>query len=147
MSENGFFFDELSEYKQNLLREAEKLFPQTTEEFLKKEGRRLTALHKKRAKQDVGTSKGKKRNWDEKKSYHKKFKTGKIYDYQGDKCVRAYNSARHSHLIEYGHKMKDGKFVPGRYVFKVVQNQFKHIFEDDCDKFLNTYMEDLGDHK
>lgn len=143
---SGFFFDELSDFKKDLLREAEKIFPEETEKFLKDEGKKLTALQKRIAKQDVGTSKGKKKDWEEKKSYHKRFKTGKLYDYQGDKCIRAYNGSPHGHLIEYGHKTTNNRFVSGRYVIKSSENQFKHEFEKDCDNFLSNYFDDIGNH-
>lgn len=139
---DGFFFEELSEFKQDLLREASEVFTKETETFLKKEGRKLSNIQKNIAKQDVGTT-GK--NGD--KSYHKRFKVSKIYGNQGDKFLKALNSSPHAHLIEYGHKSTNGKFVPGRYVMKSSENQFKHEFEKDCDEFLGEYFDEIGEHK
>ena len=147
MNSEGFFFDELSDLKKDLLREAAKVFPKETEKFLRQEGQKLTNIQKRIAKQDVGTSKGQKKDWNEKKSYHKRFKTGKVYDYSGDKCIRAFNSSPHGHLIEFGHKTQNGKFVPGRYVIKSAENEFKNDFEKDCDEFLSEYFDDIGNHK
>lgn len=138
---DGFFFEELSDFKKDLLREASGIFVEETEAFLKKEGRKLSSIQKKIAKQDVGTT-GK--NGD--KSYHKRFKVSKLYGDSGDKFIKALNSAPHAHLIEYGHKTTNGKFVPGRYVMKSSENQFKHEFEKDCDEFLGEYFDNIGEH-
>lgn len=101
---DGLLFDDLSEFKKDLLRSVNQAFPEATNEFLKDEAKKLRKAVKKEAKHSVGTSKGKKLNWDKQKSYHNKFKIGKIYVYsENDKCVRVYNSAFHSHLIEQGH--------------------------------------------
>lgn len=149
---DGFFFEELSELKKDFMREANEIFPEKMDEFLKKEGRKLSNLQKKIAKQDIGTSKGKKKDWKAETSYHKGFKVSKTYNSLGDKFVKAYNNAKHAHLIEYGHKMckKDGsftgKFVPGRYVIQSSKNQFKHEFAKDCEEFLSDYSDDIGNH-
>lgn len=149
---DGFFFEELSEFKKDLMREANEIFPEKMEAFLKKEGRKLSNLQKKIAKQDVGTSKGKKKDWEEETSYRKHFKVSKTYNSLGDKFIKSYNNAKHAHLIEYGHRMckKDGsftgKFVPGRYVIQASKNQFKHEFAKDCDEFLSEYYDDIGKH-
>ena len=129
------------------MREAAKVFPEEMNKFLKKEARKLSQIQVKIAKKDVGTSKGTKKNWNPDKSYHKKFKVGKIYDYSGDKCIRAFNSSPHGHLIENGHKTENGKFVHGKYVIAASENQFKNEFESDCDSFLNEYFDDIGNHK
>ena len=138
---DGFFFEELSDFKKDLLREAGKVFKKETETFLKQEARKLSNIQKKIAKQDVGTT-GK----NDDKSYHKRFKVSKLYGTEYEKFIKALNSAPHSHLIEYGHKTQNGKFVQGRYVIKSSENQFKNEFVDDCDKFLSEYFDDLGEH-
>lgn len=138
MSE-GFFFDELSEFKKDLMREVKELFPKETEKFLKDEAKKLTKKQRQIAKQEVkSTGKG------GDKSYHKKFKVGKIYTYDGDKCVRSYNGSPHAHLIENGHKTQNGKFVQGRYILKISQNEFKTEFAKDCDRFLGEYFDEVG---
>ena len=138
MFEEGFLFDQLSEAKQNLLRSIAKVYPE-----------------------EVGTSKGKKKNWKEKTSYHKGFKVGKKYDYNGDTCCRAYNGSPHAHLIEYGHRniprgqkratTREGRendtrkasgFTLGKYVFDIASLDFEPEFKDDCEKFLMKYVDD-----
>ena len=65
--DEGFLFDELSEVKQDILRSIKKLYPKESENFLKKEAKKLLKTTKKVAKKEVGTSKDTKKNWDEKK--------------------------------------------------------------------------------
>ena len=137
MPDSGFFYDELTDFNKEMMDLAEKGFPAETDTFLRREGRKLTALQKRTAKQDTGTSKGKKKDWKKETSYMSGFKTGKIYKTSDGKKVSAYNKARHGHLVEYGHKTKNGKYVHGRYVIASASNEFKHIFENDCEKFTD----------
>ena len=62
MSQEGFLFDELSEFKQNLLRDIKENYPKETEKFIKKEATKVAKVARKIAKREVGTSKGKKKN-------------------------------------------------------------------------------------
>lgn len=159
--EEGFLFDELSEAKQDILRAINKAYPKESEKFIKNEAKKLLKTTKKVAKKEVGTSKGKKKNWDEKKSYHKKFKVGKKYDYDGDTCVRVYNSSPHAHLIEYGHRniprgqkratTREGRkndnrkatgFTMGKLVFDIASLEFEPEFKTDCELFMSEYVDD-----
>lgn len=161
MTQEGFLFDELSEFKQNLLRDIKDVFPKETQKFLKTEASKCTKVARKIARRKVGTSKGKKKNWIDSKSYHKKFKVGKIYDYSGDMCCRAYNSSPHAHLIEYGHvnvprgskrattrkgreeqsKQSRGvSFTEGHLIFKVAEMEFMTDFLNDTESFLFEYF-------
>ena len=161
MFEEGFLFDQLSEAKQNLLRSIAKVYPEEAGQFVKEEARKLMGVAKKVAKQEVGTSKGKKKNWKEKTSYHKGFKVGKKYDYNGDTCCRAYNASPHGHLVEYGHlniprgqkraTTREGRkndtrkasgFTLGKYVFDIASLDFEPESKHDCEKFLMKYVDD-----
>lgn len=137
--QDGFYFDELSEFRQDLLKEVNRVFPEETNKFLKYEAKSLSKIQKQIARQDVGTT-GKSGD----KSYHKKFKVGKIYLYGDEKAIRAYNSSRHAHLVEYGYKTENNKFVSGRYVLKSSENQFKEDFYKDTEGFLFKYFDDIG---
>lgn len=159
--DEGFLFDELSEAKQDLLRSISKVYPKESDKFLKDEAKKLLKVSKKVGKQEVGTSKGKKKNWDANKSYHKKFKVGKKYDYNGDDCIRVYNSAPHAHLIEFGHRniprgqkratTREGRkndtrkatgFTMGKLVFDIAQLEFEPDFKNDCEQFMIKYVDD-----
>lgn len=137
--QDGFYFDELSEFRQDLLKEVNRVFPEETNKFLKDEARTLSKIQKQIARQDVGTTD---KNGD--KSYHQKFKVGKIYLYGDEKAIRAYNSSPHAHLIEYGHKTVNNKFVSGRYVLKASENEFKNDFFKDTEEFLFKFVDDIG---
>lgn len=143
----GFYFDELSDFKKDLLNEANKLFPKETEKFLKTECQGLLKVVKRVAKANVGTAKGTKKDWQTQKSYHKRFKVGKKYFYNGDLSQRVYNGSPHGHLIEYGHKTQNGKFVSGKYVFEKASTEYGQEFSKNCDEFLGQYFDDIGDHK
>ncbi len=146
---SGFLFNELSEFKQDLMRDIQTLFPKETDEFLKEEAKKFKKEVQSVAKSNVGKGeahfrtdkKGKKKST----NYHKNFKIGKKYIRGDNKCLRVYNGARHAHLIEYGHVSanKYGKngFVLGKYVFKEAELNFKSEFLDDAEKFLYTYFD------
>lgn len=141
---DGFFFDELSDYRKKLLTKTADLFPKETDDFLKTRARELNKIQKKIARQDVGTSKGKNKKWVREKSYHYRFKAGKIYKYGGAKAIRAYNSARHGHLIENGHMTKSGKFVQGRHVIKSSINEYRPKYHSAVEEFLFNFFSDIG---
>lgn len=162
--DNGFLFNELSEAKQNLMRAAKEKFPEETKEFLKEQAKKLRQKARKIGKRDVGTSKNKKKNWISQKSYHQKFKIGKIYIYgESDKCIRVYNSASHGHLVEYGHvniprgtkrattrkgrieQLKNRKgtgITLGRYVFTLAEIEHTTQFLEDANMFLYQFVDD-----
>lgn len=163
MSQEGFLFEELSNFKQSLMLEVKENFPKETAQFIKKEASKVLKVAKKIAKKEVGTSKGKKKDWVDSKSYHNKFKVGKTYDYAGDLCCRAYNSAPHAHLIEYGHvnvprgnarattragrqeqstQSRGTGFTLGKFVFKLAEMEFISDFKDDSEQFLYQFFDD-----
>jgi len=154
--ESGFIFDSLTDAKKRLLLGANELYPKETDKFLKDEAKKLRKVHKKTAKKEVGTSKGSKKNWDKKKSYHQRFEVGKIYIYgEKDKSIREYNNAPHAHLIELGHaQVPRGKkghsnrggipngYTIGRYVMYLAETEFKTQFMLDADDFLYQFVDD-----
>lgn len=163
MSQEGFLFDELSDFKKKLMLDIKENFPKETAKFIKQEAQKCVKVAKKVAKKEVGTSKGKKKNWIESKSYHKGFKVGKTYDYSGDLCCRAYNKSPHAHLIEYGHvnvprgnarattragrkeqsKSSRGTgFTLGKFVFKLAELEFITDFKDDSERFMFQYFDE-----
>lgn len=161
---DGFLFDGLSELRKNLMLSAKEKYPKETDKFMKQEAKKLLKSAKKLAKKTVGTSKGQRKNWVKEKSYHQKFKIGKIYVFgENDKCIRIYNSARHAHLVEYGHagvprgtkrattragraeqlkKRKITRYVEGKFVFLDTELDFKTEFELDCNDFLYQFVDD-----
>lgn len=162
--ESSFLFNALSDAKKDLMRAAKEKFPEETKKFLKEQAKKMRKLSRKIGKQEVGTSKGKKKNWVASKSYHQKFKIGKIYVYgENDKCIRVYNSAQHAHLIEYGHiniprgtkrattrkgrieqakNRKGTGLTLGRLVFKLAETEYKSQFLDDANMFLYQFVDD-----
>lgn len=156
----GFFFDELSDFKKELMLEAKELFPEETKKFIKKEGRALSKKAKNIAKQIIGTAKGIKKDWKYKTSYHAGFDSSKVFFSNGDICCKAFNHAPHAKLIEYGHYQvprgkkgasnKGGKpngFTEGKYVFEKASTEYGQEFSKNCDEFLGQYFDDIGDHK
>ena len=156
---SGFYFDELSNYKKELLTEVNDVFPKETRKFLTKEAQKLTKKMQNKAETEVkhGAKKtiikrnGKKREV----NYHKCFKKGKIYIKDKDICIRAYNNAPHGHLIENGHyivargegskkgiKRKsgaDGKhigWVSGKKIIEKSYIEFQNEFSGDMESFL-----------
>ena len=168
MSQEGFLFDELSEFKKELMRDIKENFPKETEKFIKKEAGKALSVARKIAKRQVGTSKGTKKDWQESKSYHKGFKVGKTYNYGNDLCCRAYNKAPHAHLIEYGHvnvprssaraTTREGRkeqasqsrgtgFTMGKLIFKQAEMQFLSEYLNDAEEFMYKYFDETSKGK
>ena len=154
--QDGFLFDELSELKKDLLRSIKDKYPDETKKFIKGEAKKLTNVAKKIAKKQIGTSKNSKKEWIAEKSYHKKWKAGVPYKYsEGDLCCRAYNSAPHAHMLEYGHRQvprgkkgqsnKGGQangFTDGNMIMFQAETDFLSDWLNDCEKFFCEYVED-----
>lgn len=162
MAQDGFLFGELSEFKQELMRDIKQNFPKETEKFIKKETGKVLNVARKVAKKEVGTSKGTKKDWQESKSYHKGFKVGKTYNYGNDLCCRAYNKSPHAHLIEYGHvnvprsssrattragraeqasQNRGTGFTLGKFIFKQAEINFLSEYLNDSEQFLYQYFD------
>lgn len=134
--QDGFLFDELSEFKKDLFRSINEKYSDETKKFIKKEAKKVAIKAKDIANKQVKKKTG---------LYHKSFKSGKVYKYgESDTCCRAFNSAPHAHLIEYGHvqKGKTNSFVPGKMIFKQAEIESTTEFLDDCEKFLTQFVDD-----
>ena len=168
MTQDGFLFGELSEFKQELMRDIKENFPKETEKFIKKEAGKCLKVAKKIGKKEVGTSKGKKKDWVESKSYHNGFKVGKTYKYGNDLCCRAYNKSPHAHLIEYGHvnvprsskrattragraeqasQNRGTGFTLGKLVFKQAEIEFINQYLNDAEEFMYQYFDETSKGK
>lgn len=144
---------EVENLSKDLIDFATKWYPKETKNFLKKEVDKANKKAKQIAKAEVGTSKGKKKNWIASKSYHKKFKTGKVFSNDDVFECKVYNSSRHSHLIEYGHKKvprgKKGKsnrggqsngFTAGKHIFEKTKIQCETEFEKNAEDFIDSLL-------
>lgn len=134
--QDGFLFDELSNFKKDLFRSINEKYPDETKKFIKKEAKKVALKAKDIANKQVNKKTG---------LYHKSFKSGKVYKYgENDTCCRAYNSAPHAHLIEYGHvqKGKINSFTPGKMIFKQAEIESITEFLDDCENFLTQFVDD-----
>lgn len=109
-------------------------------EFLKKSGNKLRnkilSIVKVRVNENTG-------------NYYKSIKRGKVYDFKGDLAVRAYSTAPHAHLIEYGHINKDrtGKehgFTRGKHIFTTASKEFEDEFYSDTEKFVDDIFMKSG---
>ena len=163
------FFESLSEASQNMFNAVNKQYPFLADAFLKGEAKKFRKYVIKRAKKEVGTSKDTKKNWVASKSYHKRFRIGKIYVYsENDKCIRVYNAAPHGHLVELGHRnvsrgqkratttqgrieqvktQKTSGYTEGKYVQTFAQYEFDDEFVMDAEEFLRVFIEGAIDGK
>lgn len=106
-------------------------------------------------KSEVGTSKGKKKDWIDTKSYHKRFDSSSVFETSKDEiCCKAFNNARHAKLIENGHvnvpRGKKGQsnkggsgttFTAGKFIFKKAEMQYTNTFSSETEKFLSQYFD------
>ena len=138
MADVEFNIEELNDALKYMDELVEKL-PKEANKFLKREAKKLKKDITARAKSKVKKKTG---------NYIKGIKTGKPYKYKGvDKSIRVYNSANHSHLVEYGHEQtdKNGKshgFVEGQHIFEDSERKFNNTFFKDCEDFIDEMLND-----
>lgn len=133
-----FDFSDLSEFSKDCLNLAKEMYPKQVKKFLKDEGKKQTKLAKSMAKKAFKTKTG---------NYLKGFKTGKVYKYDGDDCVRTYNSMPHAHLLEFGHEIvprgKKGQSNKGGS--SIGKAQGKEVLKETNEKFQETFYKDVED--
>lgn len=164
MSQEGLIFSDLSDFKQDLLKDIATNYPKAIKKFIKQEARKCSKVAKKIAKREVGTNKGKKKDWVDTKSYHKRFDSSSVFNFSsGEYGCKAFNNARHAKIIEYGHvnvprgegkknhskkDRRSGKggqghgFVAGKFIFKKAELEFKSQFEKDTEDFIGEYFDE-----
>lgn len=132
MEKYGLDVSEMTEYTQDLVREIKK-FPKQARSFLRDEGKKLQKQAKKTARSKVKKKSG---------NYFKGFKVGKtIYEYgDADFNLLVYNSSPHAHLIEQGHRNRDGSFVAGKYPMRTASEQFEPEYAKDIENELVEYI-------
>jgi len=128
---DGFEFGELSSFTKEVLELGQELYPKATKKFLKDEARKGAKVAKNLARTQVNKETG---------NYSKGFKGGKVYKYGDADCARFYNNSPHGHLIENGHKNKNGSFTLGKYVLQKAGQQFEQEFSEDIEKFAEDIL-------
>ena len=113
-------------------------YPKEIKKFMMKEENKLKKLTLKRAKTEVNKDTG---------NYLKGVKRGKYYKFDGDiDSIRVYSGspAFHGHLIEYGHRTKNGGMTRAYHVFKTSADEFQSKYEKDCEKFVDEITSKLN---
>lgn len=83
-------------------------------------------------------------------NYLRGIKEGKPYTFEGRYSCRVYSSARHAHLIEYGHDIKKEKNgavigkVEGKSVFTDTASEFVEEFEENSQEMLEEMFKKRG---
>jgi len=138
---DGFDLSELDELIKDL-ETIEKNLPKQSKSFIKKEGTKLKNKTKREAKKKVKMQTG---------IYLERIKRGKPYLYKQDTLsIRAYSTAPHAHLIEYGHFItheKDGEregYVEGKHVFQNAINEFQPLYHRHCEDFVDDVFKSGG---
>lgn len=142
--EAGFDLGDLERMNEQFLRLAESEFPKEAKKFIRRQGAkcetRLRNAYKTRVKEKTGNLIA---------------GVGKSYPqiYAGSYQIRVYNRAPHAHLIEHGHVMKDKnkkpildelgqeRWVDGKYVAAWTVTEYKKIYPEEVDKFVDEMLE------
>lgn len=145
--EDGFSFDtrELEQFEKDLLSLAKEQLPKESKKFLKKNAGKLTTVNKNTFKSS-GAAAG---SGVTEAEILKKFKAGKVYEYNGDLSCRAYASHPLVHLMDLGFihkggfKIKSGAevWVPGYHFMKGAQKNFQDIYYKNTQKFIDDMIE------
>lgn len=133
-------YKELSEFNQSMIKSL-KEHPREAKFFINKMGIEFRKVLRKQYRRDTKRKTG---------NLLKGIKKGKGFFYKPYSAysVRVFNVAPHAHLIELGHRMltkdkkttKKGK-VSGRFVMDKAESQFKDVFEQNCEKYIDKLLE------
>ena len=123
----------LEPFMRRLNRCTDKEVEKKVKKFMRLEGNKLKRRTLKVAKSKVGKKTG---------NFYGSIKRGKIYKLDGAYAIRAYSTAPHAHLIEYGHKTKNGGFVPGKDVFRSAEAQFSSEYFEHIDQFIDQLLDE-----
>lgn len=139
--DNGFDFGELDKFREKIIKVAQDDFPKETKKFMRKEGTSLRKLTLKKAKKKFKKKTG---------NLFKAIKRGKVYIYKGNggTAVRVYSGARHTHLLEYGHRKvsHDGKelgFVEGGHFFEEAYKEYEDTFAGNTESFIDEVVDEI----
>lgn len=141
----------IDEYRDKMLRIAQETLPKESKQLLKTEAQKLKRHLASYANQNVPVS-GINEGADHKK-YHKSFKTGKTYKFNGALSKRAYNNARQGWFVESGrpvakgYRKKDGYknaqkigHTKGYNVYHTVTPQFERAYENDLSEWIEKMI-------
>lgn len=139
--------EELSKFQKDILDFANSHMPKQTKTFIKKEANKLATKTKQVARNTIGTKTG---------NYLKSIKSSKAYEYDFGEtfAVRVYpaKSAKHGHLLEYGHdvtrkkKSEGGKVLGvamGHSIFNNARKEYEKTFELNLKSFTDKVFEDI----
>lgn len=141
MNEFEFEMEGLEELESDLT-EAIKKAPVQAERTLLKLGREFKKNAKARAEAELNSHP---RKDGDGKSIAEKWGHRKVDDSVG-MAVLVWNSARHFHLVEDGHKLvKNGQtigFVPGRHIMEKTRNEYKDIIPKQFEKMIDDILKE-----
>ncbi|WP_196606499.1 HK97 gp10 family phage protein [Pectinatus frisingensis] len=153
MSDSGFYFDSLDDFKQQII-DVANAFPATTEKHLKKTGNKMKKMLKVDSPDGADNS-SIKDNKERKKADSKKLKNSwksEVKGYTGEELqMDIYSKSKHFHLVDRGHvqKTKDGKvvgFTQGKHFLeKTAQYVETNILPDEMEKLYKDISKKLGD--
>ena len=141
MSDDGFSFEGLDDFKQQLTEVANE-FPGTCEKHLRRVGNKMKK-ELKEASPDSGH--------DTKKKLNKSWKS-EVQGYTGeDLQMNIWSNSPHFHLVDRGHvqKTKSGKvvgFVQGtHFLEKTAQHMESEVLPEEMEKLYKDISKKLGD--
>lgn len=132
MSRNDF-----DDFEKDLLNLASNLDNgKEVKKYLRKEGSKLSRRQKSQIKKSVKKKTG---------NLLKGAKRGKVYKYEDEWTVRAYNSSPHAHLIDKGHRIVDKNgvekgFKTGVNFLEKAEKDFADDYHTDTQDFIDKML-------
>lgn len=142
--EAGFDLGDLNELNEKLLDLAQDQFPKEAKKFIRRQGSKCETRLRNAYKTKVGKKTG---------NLMKGVGRGMPQQYSGSYQIRVYNNAPHAGLIEHGHVLCDKsgnpildaagqeRWVDGKYVAANTVNEYKKIYPEEVDKFVDEMLE------
>ncbi|MCM3411465.1 HK97 gp10 family phage protein [Metabacillus litoralis] len=126
----------LTEFQKGLLELAQEKLPKESKQIMRKMGSKARTHVARKSRREIKKVSG---------NYQKSWKRGKLFiGRDGEIAIRVYNSARHAHLIEDGHRVvvkgKEVGFSSGKHILEKGMNEFE---EDQMEEMLSDWLDDL----
>lgn len=146
---DGFNFDELDKFNENMLDFVNDVKTKETKKFVKKSANKLRSKEKK-TYDSMGIGLEETATPEDKKMRNR-FRSGKPYKYGGNWSCRAFNSAPHAHLINNGFVHKGGKdkkgkeaWIPGYHFIEKSTDGFEEEYAEMVENFMNEAIHNHG---
>ena len=132
---NDCTFDDLTEFRQDLLKAIDEQFPKESKKHMQSMANALTRRVRSAYKRTFKTRTG---------NLLKGTKRGRTYYYNGNQLqIRIHSAAPHASLLEYGHRIfNSDKEVEGSFIMQSAEASFYPYYQKKTEEFIDRMLEE-----